>query len=449
MPYDLGHGTEFFNAYVVPDVSTFYQLPPGSKTKQTPTFHGFAGKFINMSPFSMDLVWDSGTKNTALIGHAPPFSSVGTATFPGHKFYFTPHSGEEHGLIKHRFDVIVGESIYVHDPYLERPDDVNFLSFEEFDKYTTLKRTLQFTQTYRSFAGREWLSRFPRDPPKHYMWEANHFGQEHTVVTKETHFTSVPPAEMLKKKDQFGFTSEQIQQIQSYRSPEPSLNLTLKTLSCAPRVFEIQNFLSPTEINHVLHLATGLELAISTVSGGDARQESKQTRTSTNSWVSREHSIIVDSIYRRAANVLNIDEALMRHRKPDEFPDYPSKLHPKRQSIAEPLQLVHYDVGQQYTAHHDFGYSPTDSPYQGARFATLLLYLNEGMEGGETSFPRAVNAETKEPLKVVPEAGKAVLFYSFLPDGNLDDFSQHSAVPVIKGEKWLMNLWVWDPVYEG
>jgi len=61
--------------------------------------------------------------------------------------------------------------------------------------------------------------------------------------------------------------------------------------------------------------------------------------------------------------------------------------------------------------------------------------------GGETSFPRAVNAETKEPLKVVPEAGKAVLFYSFLPDGNLDDFSQHSAVPVIKGEKWLMNLW--------
>ena len=63
------------------------------------------------------------------------------------------------------------------------------------------------------------------------------------------------------------------------------------------------------------------------------------------------------------------------------------------------------------------------------------LYLNEGMKGGETSFPRWVNAETFNELKVVPEIGKAVLFYSQLPDGNFDDFSQHAAQPVIEGEK--------------
>lgn len=86
-------------------------------------------------------------------------------------------------------------------------------------------------------------------------------------------------------------------------------------------------------------------------------------------------------------------------------------------------------------SHHDFGYARIDEQQQGARFATLLLYLNEGMKGGETSFPRWVNAETFRELKTVPVIGKAVLFYSQLPDGNLDDFSQHAALPVTEGEK--------------
>ena len=78
---------------------------------------------------------------------------------------------------------------------------------------------------------------------------------------------------------------------------------------------------------------------------------------------------------------------------------------------------------------------------QPQRFATLLLYLNEPEAGGETTFPRWINAETHEALKAKPQRGKAVLFYSFLPDGNMDDLSQHSAAPVIDGEKWMINLW--------
>ena len=62
------------------------------------------------------------------------------------------------------------------------------------------------------------------------------------------------------------------------------------------------------------------------------------------------------------------------------------------------------------------------------------------MKGGETTFPRWVNAETFRELKVTPEVGQAVLFYSQLPDGNLDDFSQHAAQPVIEGEKVNENV---------
>ena len=40
----------------------------------------------------------------------------------------------------------------------------------------------------------------------------------------------------------------------------------------------------------------------------------------------------------------------------------------------------------------------------------------------------------------------AVLFYNVLPDGNVDDFSQHGSQPIKEGEKFLANLWVWEPV---
>lgn len=89
-----------------------------------------------------------------------------------------------------------------------------------------------------------------------------------------------------------------------------------------------------------------------------------------------------------------------------------------------------------------------DDEHQGARFSTLLLYLNEPEEGGETSFPRWSNAETFHELAVTPETGKAVLFYSQLPDGNMDDLSQHAAKPVIRGEKMLMNAWIWEPLHD-
>ena len=197
---------------------------------------------------------------------------------------------------------------------------------------------------------------------------------------------------------------------------------------------QCNSFLSQTEVDHMMILTTGMKLHRSTTAGDTTRDverdRTRNTRTSLNTWIYRENDLIVDTIYRRASDLLRIDEALLRPRSEEEYPNLKSKG-----SLAEALQLVHYDPGQEYTAHHDFGYADFSNKNQPARFATLLLYLNEGMIGGETQFPRWVNAETREGLKVEPKVGKAVLFYSQLPDGNMDDWSHHAALPVKEGEK--------------
>jgi len=291
---------------------------------------------------------------------------------------------------------------------------------------------------------------YPRSPASHHMWRADYFGQEHWVTTSETHFVQHPPKEQAKRITQKGLErklpDDQPRPLAEYRdTTQPIMNMTMKVISCAPRAFEIQNFLSETEVDHILDIAGQVKLKKSMVgTEADDDKNDLKVRTSKNSWVTRETSPVIDAIYRRAADLMRIDESLFRERSPEESPEYMGTNH---QTISESLQLVHYDIAQEYTAHHDFGYSYPQRTKQPARFATLLLYLNEGMQGGETSFPRWVNAETFQELKVTPKIGKAVLFYSQLPDGNMDDLSQHAALPIERGEKWLINLWVWDPIY--
>jgi prolyl 4-hydroxylase len=276
------------------------------------------------------------------------------------------------------------------------------------------------------------------------MWGGEYFGQTHSILTQETHFITEPPKNKLQPITAQGkkrrFTKDAPRILAEYRDREP-LNLTLRVISVVPRTLQIDNFLSPVEVDHITELASGIKLSLSGTGESDPGEKGikaeetvssvKKTRTSYNSWVKRERSPIIDAIYRRAADLLKIDEALLRHRDKGEVPERDDHL----LTLAEDLQLVNYKETQEYTSHHDFGYSRIGKDSQGARFATLLLYLNEGMIGGETSFPRYVNAESFRELKVTPEAGKAILFYSQLPDGNLDDFSQHAAEPVIDGEK--------------
>lgn len=443
MEFDIGDGKETFMAYIPPEISSFYQEQQGSRRAVEPYFHGIAGKFINLSPDSCRLYWDPGNGGEGVyIADNLPFEASGTATFVGHKFYFRSRKTNQEVLA--RFSVTPKKSVYVYDPF--DPDyhddsqttrDLSELNESQLQIYTLQKNNILFGQAYKEFTGRDWLGLYPlRKRPFHFMWQAQYFGQNHSVQTRETHFISEPPKAKLTRNLQ----GTDLGSLREYRHPSDILDLTLSVISCSPKAFEIKNFLSDIEINHIIEIATGKKLHLSTV-GESGAGHVDRTRTSYNTWLSRDTSPIVDAIYRRAADVMKIDEALLRHRSLDEWPQLESRL-----PVAEELQLVHYAVGQQYTAHHDFGHPSVKRTSQPSRYVTLLLYLNEGMVGGQTVFPRWFNAEDRSELKIQPEKGKAVLFYNLLPDGNLDDLSQHASKPVIKGEKWLMNLWVWDPI---
>ena len=106
----------------------------------------------------------------------------------------------------------------------------------------------------------------------------------------------------------------------------------------------------------------------------------------------------------------------------------------------EGLQIVRYEIGQEFQAHHDY-FDPAFPgcvevlKHGGQRWFTVLMYLAEPEAGGETLFPNI-------RLKVKPTKGHALCFSNLRADGSLDVDSLHGSLPVQAGEKWIATKWV-------
>jgi prolyl 4-hydroxylase len=479
MTFDIGSGTEVAWVYGQPNVSSFYRDDaPGSPDRNnvvTPAYKGQVCNFINLSDKEVVIFLEKNKGPSTQLRHLDPMSGKGLSVIQGQVLFFADAKGR---LIQRFHITAESTSLHVYDPYyIEGYPEVTesyvaMLSQEQQHLYKKWRATIEFAQHYTRATGRAFLSHYsgptaPITPPKHSMWLADYFGQEHWVTTREVHYDRLPPAEHLQALPQTARDRElangdprllpdyrvagETSSSSSSASSLSTMNMTLKVLSCAPRVFEIANFLSPVEVQHVLDIAQAKTLQDSSTGAKENANNATGTgtaahanRKSQNTWIFREESPIMDSIYRRAADLLRIDEGLLRNH--GRGTDTGSTV--EQPTAAEPMQVVHYTPGQEYKTHVDFAYPRVDDPLQPTRFATLLLYLNEGMQGGETTFPRWMNAETSRDLQIKPELGKAVLFYSQLPDGNMDELSQHAALPVQTSEKYLANLWIWDPFVE-
>jgi hypothetical protein len=94
----------------------------------------------------------------------------------------------------------------------------------------------------------------------------------------------------------------------------------------------------------------------------------------------------------------------------------------------EDIQCVSYDVGQEFKAHFDSGKGIK-------RLYTILIYLNDNFQGGETYFPLL-------DLTIKPKLGQAIMFHNLNSDDSIDIYSFHAGLPVSKGNKFACNVWV-------
>ena len=300
---------------------------------------------------------------------------------------------------------------------------------------------LQFNEAYRVKNSVNWNHYFgelgARAATSHHMWQPGYIGHVHQVHSN---------AYRWHKNE---FNDEYVQ------NKEP-VRLDLETVSLSPKVFVIRNFLSSHEADCLIDLARSeIEDSVLLDGSGGSIKKSK-VRLSKNTWISRDRNAITDTIYRRAADLFQISEQKVR--------DF---------VCAEQMQVVNYQVGGKFDYHYDWFINHKDEASKESgesRFLTLLLYLNDKADkyaGGETGFYHgeitdqhdahnlvsdgiisAISDGKKQSgFKVHPGKGGAVLFYNLLEDGNGDVRSQHSGMPVKFGEKWVANLWVWDPIF--
>ena len=80
---------------------------------------------------------------------------------------------------------------------------------------------------------------------------------------------------------------------------------------------------------------------------------------------------------------------------------------------------------------------------------TALRASGDAVALEEGTWEEKMAAECRTRLAVRPRVGRTVLFYSQYPDGRQDPDSLHGGCPVLKGEKWAANLWVWNTPREG
>ena len=353
-------------------------------------------------------------------------------TYGGHSFnLIDKKTGEMYRRLTMRDDV----------HYIVLEPDTNDFAVLNSEKYIAAKREELFMRQYYQHYGFPWLAKFGRPAPVLNIWPAEYLGQTHTVKTKHGNWVCDDPNDPQKcysdkelsvdltVASHAGIAGPRVFLLPDLMSGE--LNGTL-CANCYVEGFTVSHFLLALDVlgwvldaecDHILRLGKTVvrDSMVGQANGGFK----SQSRTSSTGWLSRSGSPILQTLYKRFADVLGLDE---------------SRLH--EHDLAEQLQVVRYKHGQLYYPHHDFGEDGASG--YGQRFLTLLLYVVVPESGGHTSFPKAFGGRG---MKVKPpRRGGAVLFYNMLPDGNGDDLSLHGGDSVnADEEKWVCNLWVWDP----
>ena len=176
-----------------------------------------------------------------------------------------------------------------------------------------------------------------------------------------------------------------------------------------PLIVVLGNVLSNEECDELIRLAKAKDNMQRSKIG--ATREVNELRTSSSMFLEESENEIVARVEKRIAAIMNIP---IEH--------------------GEGLQILKYAPGQEYKAHYDF-FSSTSKAANNNRISTLVMYLNDVEQGGETFFP-------KLNFSVSPQKGTAVYFEYFYTDQKMNELTLHGGAPVITGEKWVATQWM-------
>jgi prolyl 4-hydroxylase len=101
-----------------------------------------------------------------------------------------------------------------------------------------------------------------------------------------------------------------------------------------------------------------------------------------------------------------------------------------RPEQGEPLQVLRYREEQEYRPHTD-----AIPGLENQRVMTMLVYLNDEFEGGETEFPEL-------GITVRPRRGEGLLFRNVDDKGRPEPSLLHAGKPVRSGVKILASRWI-------
>lgn len=197
----------------------------------------------------------------------------------------------------------------------------------------------------------------------------------------------------------------------------------MKTLSESPKILLIENFLSEDEINHLIVTGTPKLERSQTVDPVTGKGSNNSYRTGRTAMFAKSQDLTIKAVEKRIAALAQV-----------------------RVEQLEFINLNRYDVGDEFKVHTDW-FAP-EAPqlvdqfkYGGQRIASLIIYLNEPEEGGETQFTEI--GITQKPIK------GAAVYWSNLTDGVPDVRTMHCGKPVLKGEKWLITCWIRERAFDG
>jgi prolyl 4-hydroxylase len=179
-------------------------------------------------------------------------------------------------------------------------------------------------------------------------------------------------------------------------------------------IIEIPNFLTNEECDKIIELSKGNMFSSKVYSQNEDLYDNK-IRISQQTWLNDNDSFIKD-LSNKIKSYTNTNN-----------------------NYLEELQVVNYKPGGFYKPHYDacVGNKTTCERMnkEGPRYLTVLIYLNDNFEGGETIFPK-INKSVK------PEKGKAVIFQNVDDNGAIINQALHGGEPVKNGEKWIANKWI-------